>query len=63
MFSEEKLSQAKQKQQQQIGIISFYSSASSSFEYKNCMSKLSIKTFVQRKTIAEKPKITNASEF
>ena len=53
MFSEEKLPQSHQKQQQ-IGIKSCYSNASYSFEYKNCISKLSIKMFIKRKTRAGK---------
>ena len=49
MFSEEKLSQERQKQQQSIGIKSFYSNTSYGFEYhKNCMNKLFIKMFLKR---------------
>ena len=53
MFSEEKLPQAHQKQQQ-IGIKSCYSNASYRFEYKNYISKLSSKMFIKRKTRAGK---------
>ena len=55
MFSEEKLSQIRQKKQQSIAIKSFYSNTSCGFEYKkNCISKLSINMFIKEKREAGK---------
>ena len=64
MFSEGKLSQAGQKNQQSSGIKPFYSNTSYGFEYeKNCTNKLSIKMFIKRKTMAEGLCFPNSSEF
>ena len=55
MFSEEKLSHAGQKNQKSIGKKFSYSNRSYGFEYKKtCISKLSLKIFIKRKTRAEK---------
>ena len=54
MFLDWKLSQAGQKQQS-ISVNSFYSNTSYGFECKkHCLSKLSIKIFIKRKTKARK---------
>ena len=64
MFSEGKLSQAEQQNQQSSGIKPFYSNACYGFEYKkNCTNKLSIKMFIKRKTMAEGLCFPNSSEF
>ena len=65
MFSEEKLSQIRQKKQQSIAIKSFYSNTSCGFEYKkNCISKLSINMFIKREKRSRKVLSTqNASGF
>ena len=50
IFSEKKLSQASKRNQQRIGIKSFYSSTSYHFEYKkSCVSKFSIKMSIKRR--------------
>ena len=53
MFSEEKLSQAGQKQQS-ISIKSFYKHTLLLLILKNCINKLSITMFIKRKTTAGK---------
>ena len=54
MFSERKLSQAGQQNQQSSGIKPSYSNTSYGFENKkNCTNKLSIKMFIKTKTMAE----------
>ena len=64
MFSEGKLSQAGQQNQQSSGIKPSYSKTSHGFEYKkNCTNKLSIKMFIKRKTMAEGLCFPNSSEF
>ena len=55
MFSEKKLSQSGQKNQQSIGKKSFYLNTSYGFEHiKHYISNLSIKMFIKRKTREEK---------
>ena len=64
IFSEGKLSQAGQQNQQSSGIKPSYSKTSHGFEYKkNCTNKLSIKMFIKRKTMAEGLCFQNSSEF
>ena len=64
MLLVEKHSQAGQKKQS-MGIKSFYWNTPYGFEYKkNCISKLSIKVFIKRKTKARKGLcLPNTSEF
>ena len=64
MFSEGKLSQAGQKNQQSSCTKPFYSNTSYGFEYKkNCTNKLSIKMVMKTKTMAEGLCFPNSSEF